>query len=157
MKKYIKTICLLFAVLTLFSTSVLASDVKVSLDGEYLAFDVPPQIINGRTMVPLRTIFEALGAEVEWDGNARTVSASKSNKFIVCTEGSTTMYVNDEAFSMDVAPTIIDGRTLVPARFVAQALDCKVDWDGTTRTVKIIAGNKDYTHLPDQVIQDQEE
>ena len=80
MKKIISlllAICLLISV----NTTIFASDpISVTLDGNYIEFDVHPQIINGRTMVPIRAIFEKMGAVVEWDGN--TSSA-------ICTKGDT--------------------------------------------------------------------
>jgi len=112
-------------------------DISVILDGTALTFDVPPQIIDGRTLVPLRAIFEALGAEVNWDGNTQTITATDDDTEIILTIGSTTATVNGQATQIDVPAMIIDGRTLVPLRFVAESFGVDVDWDATTRTITI--------------------
>lgn len=139
MKKYIRNIVagVLLLSLLLPSVAFAAKDVQVAIDGMYLDFDVPPQIIDGRTMVPLRVIFTALGAEVDWDDSTKTVTAMKDDITVTATIGSKTIYIDGKAEQMDVAPVILDGRTLVPARFVAQAFDCLVDWDERRYTVHI--------------------
>lgn len=138
MKKCIKTLAVCLIMLLIFSLSVFASnEIKVSIDGEYLQFDVAPQIINDRTMVPLRAIFEELGAEVDWDGDTQTVTAMKNDICVIATIGSRRMYVDDEVKTIDVAPQLVGGRTLVPVRFVAEAFDCEVEWDAKRRTVYI--------------------
>ena len=112
-------------------------DIKVMLNDEVLSFDVEPQIIDDRTVMPMRAIFEALGAEVNWDDETRTVTAVKDNTTIKMTIGSKVMYVNDIPIELDVAPLIINDRTLVPGRAVAESLGADVSWDGETRTVMI--------------------
>ena len=111
--------------------------IRVLLDGEELVFDVQPQMINDRTMVPMRVIFEALGAKVDWDGATETVTATKGDLIVKTTIGNKIMTVNGAGKEMDVAPVVIDGRTLVPVRFISEAFGCDVDWDGNTRTVHI--------------------
>ncbi|MBQ8301800.1 MAG: copper amine oxidase N-terminal domain-containing protein [Clostridia bacterium] len=113
------------------------NDVKVILDGTELTFDVPPQIIEGRTLVPLRVIFEALGADVTWEGETQTVTATKGDATIQMIIGSSAMYIDDESITLDVPPQIIDGRTLVPARAVAESFGAEVEWDGENRIVTI--------------------
>lgn len=108
---------------------------KVQLNGEFLEFDVDPTIINDRTMVPMRAIFEYFGATVEWYGDTRTVKAYKDNDYIKLVIDSDIAYKNGKEFKLDVAPTIIDDRTLVPVRFVGESLGINVDWDNDTRTV----------------------
>lgn len=139
MKKCINIfiICALL-ISSMFPTVVFASDeIKVMLNDIPVRFDVPPQIINDRTMVPLRAIFEALGSDVEWDGNTQTVTASKEDTFVVATIGSENMYVNGIKKIMDVVPIIINARTLVPVRFIAEAFDCLVEWLEDSQTVEI--------------------
>ena len=114
-----------------------AEDVKVYLFGEKLEFDVPAQIVNGRTMVPVRKIFESLGYTVEWDKNTKTATATGTERTIRITIGENAMYVNDEAKALDVPACIIHSRTLVPARAIAEASGYNVDWDGDTRSVFI--------------------
>lgn len=145
MDKWMKFLSMLLLVSVLLTmTSVFAADIRVAIDEEYIDFDVPPQMINSRTMVPLRAIFEALGAEVFWDGDTRTVTATKDEVIVVATIGNTTMYVDDEVKTMDIAPMIIENRTLVPVRFVAEAFGCEVEWDGDNRIVNITSEEANF-------------
>lgn len=110
---------------------------KVTLNGNRLEFDVQPQAINNRTMVPLRTIFEALGATVNWNQTTQTVTATKDETTVSLTLNSTTMYKNGEAITLDVAPISLNNRTLVPVRAVAESFGCDVKWDQNSGTVNI--------------------
>lgn len=139
MKKLVEIlgICLIVLLLA-YSTAVFASnEIKVAIDGEYVEFDVKPQLINDRTMVPLRAIFEALGAEVGWKNDTQTVIADKDDTTVTASIGNTKMYIDNEEKTMDVAPMLIDGRTLVPVRFVAEAFDCEVFWSDEDYAVYI--------------------
>lgn len=131
-------------------------EIAVLLRGELLEFDVPPQIINGRTLVPMRTIFEELGATVDWNGDTKTVTSVREDKTIILTIDSYTMYVNDEAVTLDVAPCLINGRTMVPARAVSESFDLKVDWDNEWRAVLITdsinAENNKYDAVKELII-----
>ncbi len=109
--------------------------VTVYLDGEKIKFDQLPVIENGRTLVPLRAIFDALGAEIAWDGNTQTVTAKKSETEIKLTIDSKTAYKNGEMINLDVPAKLISGRTMVPARFVADCFGVNVDWDGAMQRV----------------------
>lgn len=111
--------------------------ISVVLDGSELIFDQPPIIKDDRTLVPLRAIFEALGATVAWDGNTQTVTAQKGDIIIKLTIGTYEFYKNNDSISLDVPSMIVNDRTLVPVRAISEALDCDVDWDGDTRTVHI--------------------
>lgn len=112
-------------------------NITVKLDGTELAFDVPPQIINGRTMVPLRKIFESMGAIVDWDNSTKTAIATDERCIVHATINSNTMKINGTPKTLDVTPQLINGRTLVPARFVAEAFGATVDLDSDTSTVII--------------------
>lgn len=104
---------------------------------EKINFDVPPQTINDRTMVPIRAIFEAMGANVDWDDITQTAISTKDSTTVKMTLNSTTEYINDTAYTMDVTPVIINGRTLAPARYVAEAFGYYVNWDEMTQSVLI--------------------
>jgi N-acetylmuramoyl-L-alanine amidase len=110
---------------------------RVFLDQKQLTFDVEPIIENGRTLAPLRAIFEAMGAVVEWDNLTRTVTARKGNTTVILAIGSTTPTINGKVYKLDVPARIVNDRTLAPLRFVAEAFGGQVDWDGTTRTINI--------------------
>ena len=146
MKNVLKRISILLVIVLSLGVpmSVYAKDeITVVLNGEQLHFDVPPQIINNRTMVPMRVIFEALGAEVTWDAKTQTVTAIKDGTIIKTTINSKEMYINGTKNTMDVAPVVVENRTLVPVRFVSEALDCEVIWDGSTWTVYILTAEPD--------------
>ncbi len=110
---------------------------EIVVNGKASELDVPAQIVDSRTLVPLRAIFEALGASVEWNGETSTVTSAKGDTSVKLTIGENKIYVNDEAKELDVAAQIIESRTMVPARAVAEAYGCNVAWDGDTRTVII--------------------
>lgn len=118
-------------------TTPSASDITVKLNGSALAFDVAPQIINDRTMVPMRKIFESMGATVNWDDATRTVTSTKGATTISMTIDNPTMTVNGNAVVLDSAPQIVNDRTLVPVRAIAESFGSTVDWDGNTKTVTI--------------------
>ena len=131
------------AVISLSATAVFAADeVFVKIDGKDLQTDVPAQIIDDRTMVPMRAIFETLGANVQWAADLQAILATKGAKIIVMKIGvkalaSTVIGGESRTTELDVAPQIVDDRTLVPVRAISEALDCTVDWDGEARTVII--------------------
>ncbi|MDR2665162.1 MAG: cadherin-like beta sandwich domain-containing protein [Oscillospiraceae bacterium] len=115
--------------------------ITVTLNGAELEFDQPPIIENDRTLVPMRKIFEAMGATVEWDGETQTITAVKDNVTIIMRIGNPVMTKNGVQNTLDVPPKIVNNRTLVPVRAVAESLDCEVGWDGNARSVSIIAEN----------------
>lgn len=111
--------------------------VKVDIDKTNLAFDVLPIIQNGRTLVPMRAIFEALGADVEWNGDTQTITAKNNDVTIQMQIGNNTLTKNGQSTQMDVSPQIIDGRTMVPVRAISDSFNVTVDWDGYTQTVSL--------------------
>jgi len=114
--------------------------IDVVLDGDPLSFDVPALIIGGRTMAPLRAIFEAMGASVNWDGATQTATATRGDTVVVITIGSTSPTVNGQVVSIDQPGAIYSGRTLAPMRFVAEAFGGTVNWDAAARTAYIAGG-----------------
>lgn len=111
--------------------------IKVMVNGKKVLFDVLPTSQNGRTLVPLRAIFEALGAEIEWDGETQTIKATKGDLSISLKIGSNNMTVNGENKELEVPAQSIDGRTLVPVRAISEAFGCDVQWDGNSSAVEI--------------------
>jgi len=116
--------------------------ISVILEGQQLEFDVPPQIVEGRTLLPLRAIFEAFGLEIVWDDQTKTITGTSENKDIVLRIDDLNAYVNERKIVLDVPPKILNGRTLVPVRFIAESLDMNVNWISETRTVMIDHKNK---------------
>ncbi len=111
---------------------------KILLNGKYLTFDQPPTNRKGRILVPMRAIFEALGADVEWNNDLRNVTGIIEGRQVRLAIGDNTAYVNGVPVSLDVPAVIEGGRTLVPVRFISESLDAEVTWDGKTNTAIII-------------------
>lgn len=114
-----------------------ADEVTVVLDGKTIDFDVPAQIIDERTMVPVRKIFEKLGMSVDWDEQEQAVLAYKHGISVKLPIDSYVAYRNTVEQSIDVPAQIIDGRTLVPVRIVSEYAGTDVGWDDDTNTVYI--------------------
>lgn len=157
MKKLISIVLVLILMLSMSAYAMPRPyEITVYVDGEKLEFDVPPRAEFGRTLVPMRYIFEALGAKVEWIGEENRAVATKDDITIDLTLGSDVMYRNGAPIKLDVPAKAIDGRTLVPARAVSEALDATVEWDGDTYTVTItspkpyVPGEYHYTELSDK-------
>ena len=117
------------------TTGAFAVDVQVNRTR--ISFDVEPQIIHERTMVPMRAIFEVLGADVDWNSDTQTVTATRGSDKILLTIGSDVMTVNNSPKTLDSAPVMADGRTLVPVRAISEAFGNSVAWDSSTQTVNI--------------------
>lgn len=129
-------------------------DVTVKIDGEKVDFDVQPQIIDGRVMVPLRKIFETLGASVKWNDETQTVSARKSSKTVSMTVNSAELTVDrgdtdengnavTDTSTLDVPAQVISDRVLVPVRAVSEAFGLEANWDNGTQTVEITSEQED--------------
>lgn len=128
-------------------TSYASEDIRVVVDNKYVDFDVPPMLIGGRTMVPLRAIFEAIGAEVLWDDDTSTVTAYNQMHIVKATIGSEIITADGEQRSIDVPPMLVENRTLVPAWFAAEAFGCDVEWNADNLTVNITTVPIDYTKV----------
>ena len=102
--------------------------IRIMFNGQYLNLDVPPVIQGGRTLVPFRAIFEALGATVSWNEAARTATGTRGTTTVALTIGNNNATVNGVATRLDVAPLVQGGRTLVPLRFVSENLGATVQW-----------------------------
>jgi len=105
--------------------------------GGTVVFDQPPVIQNGRTLVPVRAVFEALLVDVEWDNATQTVTASKGSLVVKLTIGSNIMTRNNAPITLDVPAQVINGRTLIPLRAAAEAFQAEVIWDAATQTAHI--------------------
>jgi hypothetical protein len=133
---------LAFLLVLTFSSLVMApaapaQAVRVIVDGDEVAFDQPPIIMGSRVMVPLRGIFEKMGATVDWDARTRTVEAARGNTLVVLKIGSRIARVNDRPVTLDVPAMVVRSRTLVPLRFISESLGARVEWREESRTVLI--------------------
>ena len=135
---------MLLACVTAFGAMSYAADVNILYNGEQMELDADAYIKNDRTMVPVRGIFEAAGAKVNWDAETQTVMIAKSEgeeiTFIFLQVGSDTAFVNSEATTLDVPAEISNDRTMVPLRFIMEELGAVVTWDPDTKTVSITKG-----------------
>src|SRR5215472_3215299 len=113
--------------------------VRVLVDGQPVSFDVPPVVALGRVLVPLRGVFNRLGAIVTWDPGSQTVMAARGDTSIVLRIGDTQAHINGQPTLMDVPALLVGGRTMVPLRFISQALGSQVSWDAASTTVQIAA------------------
>lgn len=111
--------------------------ISVYVEGEKVTFDQEPLIKDGRTLVPLRKIFEALSSTVTWNAIDNSVVVAKDDTIIKFSIGSKKMSVNDKEITLDVEAQELNGRTLVPLRAIAEAMKLNVNWNSTTRIVNI--------------------
>ena len=142
MKKNLKKVlCVLMSAGMLFSgVSVVygeESNISLQINGSEISAEVPPTIIDGRTMVPVRAIFEAVGANIEFDAETKTITAKNGDTTVSMTVGANTVTVNDKEVQLDAPAVIVSGRTLAPARFVAETFGYDVQWDAENKIVKI--------------------
>lgn len=115
---------------------------NMSVDGTSVEVDpgrgTAPITISGRTMVPIRSVVEAMGGLVEWEGSTQKVTLKARGNIVEMWVGKTDIKVNGAALKMDVPLTGRNGRTFVPVRFAAENLNCKVDWINSTKEAVII-------------------
>ena len=109
------------------------------VDGVKKDFDSVPYVKNSRTYVPLRFITESLGASVEWNNTTQEVIVRSEEAVIILKIGSKTIIVDNKKYNLDVAPELVNDRTMLPIRAIAEHLNCKVDWENDTRSVIIKA------------------
>jgi hypothetical protein len=148
MKKKILFGAIIAILLMAFNGAIaLAGDIRVQLDGAYVDLEPAPIIVDGRTLLPARAIVEMLGGEIDWDNDLRQVHIDHGGTHIVLTIDDPLALVNGVPQMLDVPPQIMDGRTLVPLRFVAESLGVEVDfYDGaviitTARTIMVTNRN----------------
>lgn len=132
-----KLLAAVLAVFMFMGVNCFAQDINVTISGEKVEFDVQPVMESDRVLVPMRAIFEKLGATVSWDNDTSTAIAVKGEKVIIIQIDNTKAFVNTDVKELDVPARLISDRTLVPIRFVSEALDCNVDWNDAEQTVVI--------------------
>jgi len=111
---------------------------SVLLNGKKIIFDQHPILENNRTLVPIRAIFEAMGAKVDWNEDTQTITVTKADISIIVQVSNSIAYKNGNKIVLDVPAKIINDRTLVPDRFIAESLGAKVSWDAKENMVLII-------------------
>lgn len=148
----VRVICVMLAVIMVASvTTAQESHVIIEINQVVQNYEVAPILANGRVMVPMRAIFENLGAEVFWDDVSNIVTASKNDNTVVFKIGDNYAFINKVKKEMDTPAIIINGRTMVPIRFVSEALGIPVYWDEQEQKVSIGEGAeeavKEIPHL----------
>ena len=139
MKQLISLILIFILAFVISVPAFAEGNISLKLNGSTVNCDVPPIISSGRTLIPVRAVFEDLGAYVSWNADKRIVAVKYNGIEVKLTIDSNVAYVSGTAKTMDVPATIINGRTLIPVRFVAENLGLSVGWDDSTRTVNIMS------------------
>ena len=130
--------------------------VTVRVNGEDITFEDPealPKIMNNRTMLAARAFYEKIGAKVDWNGKARTVTVSKDKDKIVLTIGSNKALVNGKEVALDSAATIVNDKTYIPVRFVSEAFGYKVKYDPNEGMPIVDIFNITEKELADKLLQ----
>lgn len=154
MKKFISIIVLACMLLSMGMATLAQTDkVTVTLDGSEIAFpDAQPFVdVRNRTLVPIRFVSEAMGAQVEWENETETVVIYKGQDMVRYTIGQPIAYLNGEMLVFDSFGILKEDRTFVPLRFIAEMLSCTVDWQEETQNV-IITSPGEAVKFPDPQI-----
>ena len=130
----------------------------IEINGTYNEIDegrgITPVVVDGRTLVPVRAIIEAFGGNVEWDNLTQTAILTINNDIIRLTVDDCTAYYNGTPYILDTAPRVINDRTMLPIRFIAEKFNLGVAWNNNTRTVTLIRNGFDeeeYNYIISQV------
>lgn len=163
MKRIISMV--MISLITLSSFASAGSDsIKLEVNKQEVIFDVEPLIVENRSLVPIRPVFEALGLEVSWDEKSRTVSGSNGDNLIKLQIDKEMASVNGKDIKLELPSVIIKGRAMAPVRFIGQAVGADVNWDPVTKTVSINKSDLDedvvkksltYSNLVDEKSQDE--
>ncbi len=127
--------------MTFQSQAQAAVNISVLIDGVKLYTPQAPIMIQGRVMLPMRSIFEALDASVKWNQKTKTVTATKNGTTVILKINSKTATINNKTVALDVPAKNLKGNTMVPVRFVSEALGQKIGWNSKTKTVTVKTTN----------------
>ncbi|MBY0162837.1 copper amine oxidase N-terminal domain-containing protein [Cytobacillus firmus] len=127
--------------MTFQSQAQAAVNISVLIDGVKLYTPQAPVMIQGRVMLPMRSIFEALDASVKWNQKTKTVTAVKDGTTVILKINSKTATINSKTVALDVPAKNLKGNTMVPVRFVSEALGQKIGWNSKTKTVTVTTTN----------------
>jgi hypothetical protein len=119
------------------SMKLIVGNKKAQLNQETIEMDVPPQIVKGRTLIPIRFVSETFGSKVEWEASTGKITISRLDFVIVLWKDKRDAIVNGKSVTLDVPATIVQGRTLVPLRFISEAFGAKVDWNANEKSISI--------------------
>lgn len=140
-----------FMFLIIFHLPSFADDsIYIEIDGNPIELDVPPQIENGRTLVPFKAIFETLGLNITWNNNLRIATAYNDDMNVSIKIDENYGEINGELIELETQGKIVEGRTLVPLKFVSEAFGNDVSWDPIKRVISIKSGFKPY--VPSKIL-----
>ncbi|WP_010243902.1 WG repeat-containing protein [Acetivibrio cellulolyticus] len=137
MKKFLFTFIMVLMFLPTLSLQAANNSIIVKLNGDVLSFDQPPIIDNGRTLLPIRAIFEELGATVTWDSKTQTAIGEKDGKKVMLKLNNKNAQIDGKPVTLDVPVKMVSNRTFAPARFVAESFGAIVNWDSSTKVMNI--------------------
>lgn len=132
-------------ILTINKPTMIINDAERNIDNE----GTVPVIINNRTLLPVRAVVEAMGGSVDWNEDSRTVTLTKSEDTIKLTIDSEIALLNSEEKKLDTVPTIINDRTMLPIRFIAESFGFNVEWDEKTQEITILQAEANKPNAPD--------
>ncbi len=113
-----------------------------------------PVIRDERTLTPIRAAAEAMGASVAWEEESQTTALAKGDTVILFTIGSNIAYLNEERQNLDTQPMILNGRTMLPVRFIAENFGYDVEWNGASQTITIKKANQAQNNTPTDKVAD---
>ncbi|MBQ8940305.1 MAG: copper amine oxidase N-terminal domain-containing protein [Firmicutes bacterium] len=133
------------------STACYAQDINVSLNGNIVSFpNQQPVVVEGRTLIPLRGVFDNMGYSIDWDGETKTVTLKKNSDTLKIAIGQASIDVNGASTAIDVPAQIINGSTMLPLRAIATATGAEVLWDADSKTATILDDNM-AKNMPNEV------
>ena len=133
------------------STACYAQDINVSLNGNIVSFpNQQPVVVEGRTLIPLRGVFDNMGYSIDWDGETKTVTLKKNSDTLKIAIGQASIDVNGASTAIDVPAQIINGSTMLPLRAIATATGAEVLWDADSKTATILDDSM-AKNMPDEV------
>lgn len=133
-----KLICLLLCLMIVAVPMFALANVSVEYNGTKVEFpDVQPEVKDGAPVLPLRAVFEAMGAGVYWEETDRMIMAQRGNNFVIMQIGSPVLFVGSAPATLNNVPYISSDRTMVGAEVIEQAFNAKVEWNAESNTVII--------------------
>ena len=132
----ITVITLLFSVVTCFAEAT-NTEIKVILNGEEVVFDQGPILVNEKPMIPLRAVFEKMGASISWDNDTETVMAICRDTIVMLQIDNEKMFKLDEAIVLETPAMLVNDRTLIPIHAISDVWGSDIEWNRETNEVLI--------------------
>ncbi|OEH94455.1 DUF3993 domain-containing protein [Bacillus solimangrovi] len=126
--------------------------ISLKINGNRIILAQNPIIQNERTLIPLRAVSEHLNGEVLWDKHDQKIMIQKGDKLIKLWIGKKQAFVNEEAITLDTPAIVVNNRTMVPTRFVSEALDAVVEWEDYSNTINILSEDVITKHQAEDLV-----